>query len=136
MSSIWTIENVDKARNLAASGLSAAMIADQMGDGFTRNAVVGIGHRKGFHFLGMNKKQGKPKPKPNRVTKALMQCESIPSEPDPPRQRLTFAELQANSCRYPHGDPQKPGFSFCGKNKIDGIPYCRQCAALCYEPRP
>lgn len=134
MSSIWTLENVDKARNLAASGLSAAMIADQMGDGFTRNSVVGIGHRKGFHFLGMNNKQGKPKP--NRVTKALMQCESIPSEPDPPMSRVTFLELEERMCRFPYGDPQKPGFSFCGKTKLEGIPYCRRCAALCYEPRP
>lgn len=30
----------------------------------------------------------------------------------------------AHDCRWPIGDPQGADFHFCGKQKVDGHPYC------------
>lgn len=36
----------------------------------------------------------------------------------------TLATLKNNECRWPIGDPQQPGFHFCGEPKKDGQSYC------------
>jgi hypothetical protein len=38
--------------------------------------------------------------------------------------RKTVTTLMPDDCRWPIGDPQTPGFHFCGKRKQDGHPYC------------
>ncbi|MFN3625975.1 MAG: GcrA family cell cycle regulator [Hyphomicrobium sp.] len=53
--------------------------------------------------------------------------------------RKTLATLQPNECRWPIGDPQLPGFHFCGELKEDGQPYCATHAARAStsaRPRP
>lgn len=42
----------------------------------------------------------------------------------PPAQRKTMTTLLPNDCRWPIGDPQLPGFYFCGQRKQHGHPYC------------
>ncbi|MCZ7595588.1 MAG: GcrA family cell cycle regulator [Hyphomicrobium sp.] len=42
----------------------------------------------------------------------------------PLAQRKTMTTLLPNDCRWPIGDPQLPGFHFCGQRKQDGHPYC------------
>lgn len=46
----------------------------------------------------------------------------------------TMTTLQSNECRWPIGDPQLPGFHFCGENKKDGNSYCAKHAALASTP--
>jgi GcrA cell cycle regulator len=46
----------------------------------------------------------------------------------------TMATLQSNECRWPIGDPQQPGFHFCGAHKEDGRSYCATHAALASTP--
>ena|SRR3990167_5096115 len=43
--------------------------------------------------------------------------------------RTTFEELgalppNATECRWPVGDPQRPGFCYCGNPPMPGLPYC------------
>jgi len=51
---------------------------------------------------------------------------------------LTIAEkviaLAANACRWPYGDPQRPGFHFCG-NSVVREPYCEQHRVAAYVAR-
>jgi GcrA cell cycle regulator len=44
---------------------------------------------------------------------------SIPFE-----QRRGILDLTAGDCRWPVGDPAKPGFFFCGGAALEGSPYC------------
>ena len=44
----WTDDRVDVLRKLWLDGLSASQIAKQLGDGVTRNAVIGKVHRLGL----------------------------------------------------------------------------------------
>lgn len=41
-------------------------------------------------------------------------------------------DLSAQTCRWPIGDPKKPGFHFCGRRAIPGKPYCPEHAAIAY----
>ena len=44
----WTDERVEKLKRLWAEGLSASQIAGELGNGITRNAVIGKVHRLGL----------------------------------------------------------------------------------------
>jgi GcrA cell cycle regulator len=41
-------------------------------------------------------------------------------------------QLKENSCRWPIGDPQLPGFRFCCKAKAGTLPYCSEHAEISY----
>ena len=43
----------------------------------------------------------------------------------PVHQRKIVGTLNANDCRWPIGDPQKPDFHFCGKPKTARLPLLR-----------
>lgn len=42
----------------------------------------------------------------------------------PPAERKTIDDLEPHHCRWPIGDPRSPDFHFCGKGKVQGLPYC------------
>ena len=51
----------------------------------------------------------------------------------PMSKKLTLLELTENTCKWPHGDPQRPGFSFCGHATKEGTPYCEHHAKVSYQ---
>lgn len=52
----------------------------------------------------------------------------------PLAQRKTIQTLEAKDCRWPIGDPQQADFHFCGKDKVQGLPYCESHARRAYQP--
>jgi GcrA cell cycle regulator len=42
----------------------------------------------------------------------------------PRRERKTINTLLPGDCRWPLGDPRDRDFHFCGKQRVDGHPYC------------
>eukprot|EP00657_Telonema_sp_P-1_P012024 TRINITY_DN80_c0_g1_i11.p2 TRINITY_DN80_c0_g1~~TRINITY_DN80_c0_g1_i11.p2 ORF type:complete len:119 (+),score=38.72 TRINITY_DN80_c0_g1_i11:217-573(+) len=44
----WTDERIDQLKKLWDDGLSASQIAKELGEGVTRNAVIGKAHRLGL----------------------------------------------------------------------------------------
>ena len=60
----WTRERVETLTNLWKSGKSASQIADELGEGVSRNAVIGKIHR-----LGLSERSGKTKDKTKLVQK-------------------------------------------------------------------
>lgn len=63
---------------------------------------------------------------------------SVDESAIPIEQRKTLLELTPSSCRWPFGDPQTPGFFYCGAHNISGIPYCRAHSRIAYNhiPKP
>lgn len=49
--------------------------------------------------------------------------------------KIPFSALTAKSCRYPVNNGLAKDFLFCGDEKMDGKPYCKEHHALCYVPR-
>jgi GcrA cell cycle regulator len=141
-STSWTDERVGLLTQLWSEGLSASEIAKRLG-GLTRNAVLGKLHRLGR--LG-----GRPKSSPpakaapmkrmlrNRRTTAPAQVRSrAPRQPEPdwPPMVLAVEQLTPWHCRWPVGDPARPGFGFCGRAASAG-PYCREHQAVAFvRPR-
>jgi GcrA cell cycle regulator len=47
---------------------------------------------------------------------------------------IGLLDLKENSCRWPIGEPDQPGFGFCGCHKAEHGPYCERHAAMAFQP--
>lgn len=149
----WTDERTALLTKLWSDGFSGAEIADEIGDGTTRNAVIGKVNRLGLakrhdgigprqYVGGRPRKKKSPAPqfkhvkrlrRSNSFTTHLRVVETITSEPPicrldpddiPIEQRKQLLDLGANDCRWPYGDVGTPDFFFCGGPKQQGCSYC------------
>ncbi len=143
----WSAERVALFLSLHEKGMSASEIAAEMGEGLTRNAIIGKSHRLG---LVWNKKPSvdpvalaerrlkRLEVKRNWERKArntsgeirgprIKLRDIVPPVQDhaiPTEQRKTLMELERHHCRWPVGEVGDPGFFFCGGTQEEGKPYC------------
>lgn len=137
---------------LWAEGLSARQIANALGTGRSRNAVIGRIHRKGLQ--GRSKDQRDRPGAAMRIKarrkasmrfkarrKAALRIARITAEPFTPTEELgplgdgvSILALTDLTCRYPIGDPQEAGFTFCGRTRDRDCPYCIGHARIAYAP--
>lgn len=156
----WNDERVELLKKLWSEGLSASQIAGRLG-GVTRNAVIGKVHRLGLSGRATTSrmKSHRPRaraaaaatarrmqqktrfaPQGNSIVRNLFQPEAEPFVPAveelviPLKERRTIQTLTECSCRWPIGDPQAADFHFCGKNKVNGLPYCEFHARRAFQP--
>ena len=157
----WTEERVERLSRLWLEGRSASQIAAELGEGVTRNAVIGKVHR-----LGLSGRDPAPVEAPQLRVKAILPAEAItlapileevvseievPPTPPPiviglgvPRgasdvviplsDRVTILELGATMCRWPLGDPTSAEFRFCGCRAHSSLPYCAEHARVAFQP--
>ncbi|MEL6967098.1 MAG: GcrA family cell cycle regulator [Pseudomonadota bacterium] len=52
----------------------------------------------------------------------------------PISRKLTLMELSESTCKWPTGDPTRPGFSFCGHTCAEGKPYCEYHSKVAFQP--
>lgn len=133
----WTEERVAELKRLWLEGQSASQVARQLG-GVSRNAVIGKVHRMGLAgrdppatpraLGGLSPSRGKSGAAAASVRRRIARPNQ-PSIPRAPRIELTptatLLTLTPNGCRWPIGDPQEPGFGFCGRLRTDQVSYCR-----------
>jgi GcrA cell cycle regulator len=50
----------------------------------------------------------------------------------PPDGSAAVLALQPWACKWPIGDPHRPGFTFCGRPALEGEVYCDQHCRLAY----
>lgn len=100
---VWTEEKQQLLEKLWKEGVSARAIAEELGGGVTRNAVIGKANRMG---LSQQPKEG------GHV--------ASPAEPEP------ASILSAKLCQWPFGDPNDNDFHFCGKPVVPDWPYCQE----------
>ena len=142
----WTAEKVEALRELWTAGHSGQVIAQLLGDGITRNAVIGKAHR--LCLERRVERQGiRPARYPTRRRKRVLTPRppfppQVPKPPPPPPRprRLTLFELESNSCRWPIelDNPKTfwgPTTHFCGDSKQDGFPYCERHVLKAYPKR-
>ena len=118
----WTDERIEQLQTLWGAGKTAAEIAKELGEGLTRNAVIGKAHRLGLsgRVTPVQKKIDKPLPPESKDILAK-------------NGGISLLELTEKTCRYPYGDPRKPGFHFCGGHSLSGLPYCAEHAQIAYQ---
>ena len=158
----WTEERVERLSRLWLEGRSASQIAGELGEGVTRNAVIGKVHR-----LGLSGRDPAPVDAPQLRAKATSPVEPIalapvledavseidvvPLAPQPISiglevlraasevviplsDRVTILELGATMCRWPLGDPTTSEFRFCGCRAHSSLPYCAEHARVAFQP--
>jgi GcrA cell cycle regulator len=138
----WTPDRTDMLKRLWGEGLTASEIAAQLGDGISRNAVIGKADR--LNLAGRVKpvvaRPPRPRnPKPGqygglakkiaegRLRKAQAPKPKPPPKPDPTETaslNLSLMELREDTCRWPHGNPRDEDFAFCGHEVEPGEVYC------------
>ena len=140
----WTDERISILSELWDSGKTANEIAEILG-GVSRNAVIGKAHR-----LGLSSRPSPIKQKEvvaEAVTVQATQATAVVDTADEddseaeddsrsakiPAGGATILQLTERMCKWPHGDPQKKGFHFCGKASVPGMPYCAEHAAMAYQ---
>lgn len=123
----WTEDRINILRALWKEGLTASKIAVRLGEGVTRNAVIGKAHRLGL--------ASRPSPLKTDTTKA----KPAQKKPPPPaeRSKITLLQLTERMCKWPIGHPGEADFHFCGHLSTAGQPYCPHHAAMAYQsPAP
>ncbi len=155
---MWTDERVEMLKKLWAEGLSASQVAKQLG-GVTRNAVIGKVHRLGLSGRATPSRPARPRQQTTRATAPLRgrpdplvverradeargaaplaeraEAARVEVETLDPAQRATVLTLTEHTCKWPIGDPGRPGFHFCGRGADSNSPYCADHARLAYQP--
>lgn len=154
----WTDERVELLKKLWSDGLSASQIAAQLGDGVTRNAVIGKVHR--LNLAGRAKpastgpRQRKPRTTPQRPAptrhftagNAALKTQAQPVArrmPQPAAMRdvvvpismnVSLLQLTEAMCKWPSGDPGTDDFHFCGHRSSEAKPYCEYHSRVAYQP--
>lgn len=129
-----------KVRALAMDGKPASLIARSFRN-CTRMSVIGLCSRKKIQLKGRAPKppaQKKPRPKVEaridvrQVAIAKATGPRFEADPDGLLELGndvtaligSLLDLNEHTCKWPIGDPLKPGFGFCGRHSIEGSPYC------------
>ena len=135
----WTPERVEMLTTLAAEGHSGGVIAEKLGCGLTRSAVIGKASRLGVSLHGRRPSKPKlcKKPKePERAPEPIKLAPFPPSAPVPASVATLRAgaysgevahaviNLESHHCKYPIGETNLPGFHFCGAHRQASGPYC------------
>ncbi len=146
----WTDDRIEMLKAHWDAGLTASQIAEALGEGVTRNAVIGKAHRLGLEA----------RPSPVKVTEAVSAVvhavvaaaegvvEAIaavaapakappkrPARPTTPAKpmRTTLLDLSEKVCKWPIGHPGEKDFHFCGKAAQASFPYCTDHCAIAYQ---
>lgn len=122
----WTEERIEKLSKLWDEGLSASQIAKKLGEGVTRNAVIGKAHRLGL--------KARPSPVKSQKDKGKAPVKRTAKKAE--KQIITLLDLTDRMCKWPKGHPGDPDFQFCGKNAEPGMPYCAKHCAEAYQAQP
>jgi GcrA cell cycle regulator len=158
----WTDERIAILKRGWEGGKTATQIAEELGEGVTRNAVIGKAHRLGLEsrpspVKNSDEAPAKPAPKaaapvapevppPSpraepRVVEARAPEPAAPA-PAPVRTkpagkakgaRTTLLDLNDKVCKWPIGHPGDPDFHFCGKPSQAGFPYCTEHCLVAYQ---
>jgi GcrA cell cycle regulator len=138
----WGESEDAKLAKLWAEGLSARQIAEQLGTGRSRNAVIGRIHRRGLGRRADPNRRLHSLPRPSRRKAQGRAIPRIKAEPYNPAAEtilplgagVSLMELSDITCRFPIGDPQEADFTFCGRTRDCDGPYCIGHARIAYTP--
>jgi GcrA cell cycle regulator len=149
----WTDERIAQLKAGWEGGMTASQIAEQLGEGVTRNAVIGKAHRLGLEARPSPVKGGEeaveaapapvataaaaaPAPRPAPAAPAPVAKAAVVAK-KPVRtgkaSRTTLLDLNEKICKWPIGHPGEPDFHFCGKPVQAGFPYCTEHCLVAYQ---
>lgn len=144
-SKTWTAPQEERLTLLWGDDLSASQCAAALNTEFrlalTRSSVIGKVHRLNLPPREIDRRKPSAvdvtarRPKRHFSFGAGRAVAAAPgvvpirpsiAGPDYADAPVTFAGLCDRHCRWPFGDPKKPGFHFCGGRKVFGLSYCQR----------
>ena len=138
----WTLERVDKLKQLWGKGNTAGQIASIIGE-VTRNAVIGKAYRLNLASKATPKNNNCKRvsqyqenaTQPGRKTrgskfKSLLLDKNF--EPENPK---SLEELHDEICRWPIGHPDESDFYFCGRKSMKDFSYCKLHVLYAFQPK-
>lgn len=151
----WTTERIARLKELAAGNYSAAQIAAALGNGFTRNAIIGKCKRMEFQLGGSNVRRGderrssadsaplkprvrnRPTTQAARIAQTRANLFAAPVTPELPADQsdcaVPFHDHKEGMCLWPIGEPSDLNtFRFCGSPIAGALPYCGRHARIAY----
>ena len=131
----WTDERIAQLKAGWEGGMTASQIAEQLGEGVTRNAVIGKAHRLGLEALAAPPVAPPPNSPPAAVAATLAPRPIVAKKPvrTGKAARTTLLDLNEKICKWPLGHPGDADFHFCGKASQAGFPYCTEHCLLAYQ---
>ena len=140
----WTPEKEEKLRQYWKKGHSGSQIASMLGDGATRNSVLGKAFRLKLETRTSSKKSAdKTNTKKNNPVeiktqklgrkarfKALLLDKNF--EQENPKK---LEELTDKTCKWPIGHPHEKNFYFCGRKSMEKFPYCQLHLLYAFQPK-
>lgn len=137
---IWDQTMTTRLQVCVEQGMSGNQIAREFGT--SRCSVISKCIRMGFRLQGTRPRKT-PEPsaqtrRSNSKLKVQGNHSGAPTVPLPilSENLVSLLDLKPSCCRFPYGDPRKPGFSFCGNERAPGLPYCPGHARIAYQPVP
>ncbi len=147
---MWTDERIAMLTESWESGMTASQIAEKLGEGVSRNAVIGKAHRLGL--------KSRPSPVKGGDVAAAAAAAAAPvaatavaavvaAPPPPPAPRAatpraapkgkpaktSLLDLTEKVCKWPIGHPGDADFHFCGKGSQAPFPYCTEHCLVAYQ---
>ena len=154
----WTDERIAKLKQGWEGGMTATQIAEMLGEGVTRNAVIGKAHRLGLESRPSPVKATDATPAPARAAAAAPPPAPAPVAASAPaikpmeapaarpvgkpakgvskggkQTRTTLLDLNEKVCKWPIGHPDDADFHFCGRPSNAGFPYCNDHCLVAYQ---
>ena len=140
----WSKLKEEKLRSLWKLGKSGSQIAQILGDGATRNSVLGKAFRLKLESRGITKRttsktntesDSTPEIKSQKLGrkakfKALLLDKNF--EQENPK---NLEELTDETCRWPLGHPYEEKFYFCGRKPMEKFPYCKLHVLYAFQPK-
>ena len=140
----WNPEREEKLKQLWKKGHSGSQIARLLGDGATRNSVLGKSFRLKLQSRAVTKKttprtntekDNSPEIKDQKLGrkakfKALLLDKNF--EQENPKK---LEELTKETCRWPIGHPYEEKFYFCGRKPMEKFSYCKLHVLYAFQPK-
>ena len=140
----WTEDREQRLKKLWEKGYTASQIAEMLGEGTTRNAVIGKAHRLKLAARVASKQSKSPKKQdtasvPNKQERYISRKSRFKSllldknfQVENPKK---LEELSDKNCRWPIGHPDEENFYFCGRNPVEGFSYCKLHVLYAFQPK-
>ena len=140
----WSKLKEEKLRSLWKLGKSGSQIAQILGDGATRNSVLGKAFRLKLESRGITKRttsktntesDSTPEIKSQKLGRKAKFKALLLSKDFPPEQPTKLEFLTQDTCRYPLGEKLEPAKFFCGRKPVDKYVYCELHLLYCFSKK-
>ena len=126
--SYWDNDKVELLKKYWSAGLSAAAIAEKLGEGATRNSVIGKSHRLQLQARGTTKRSV-VKAKTENIVKSQVKTQKLGRKAKfkallldmsyPPENPTKLEDLTDKHCRWPLSGKNEPATLFCGRQPVE-----------------